>query len=67
MVENPARITHLVASWFREGLCEEAIFNLKLPMKKRYAVVEHNLEVLRITSYNVCYTKLLRCSCSYSA
>lgn len=47
MVENPARITHLVASWFREGLCEEAIFNLKLPMKKRYAVVEHNLEVLK--------------------
>jgi 23S rRNA (cytidine2498-2'-O)-methyltransferase len=47
MVEKPARITHLVAQWFREGCCQEAIFNLKLPMKKRYAEVEHNLAVLK--------------------
>lgn len=47
MVEKPARITHLIASWFREGLCEEAIFNLKLPMKRRYQEVEHNLDLLR--------------------
>ncbi|MBP8219277.1 MAG: 23S rRNA (cytidine(2498)-2'-O)-methyltransferase RlmM, partial [Aeromonas sp.] len=47
MVEKPARVTHLIASWFRDGLCEEAMFNLKLPMKRRYAEVEHNLEVLR--------------------
>ncbi len=47
MVEKPARITHLVASWFREGLCCEAIFNLKLPMKRRYQEVEHNLDMLR--------------------
>ncbi|MBB6054407.1 23S rRNA (cytidine(2498)-2'-O)-methyltransferase RlmM [Tolumonas osonensis] len=47
MVEKPARITHLIAQWFRDGLCQEAIFNLKLPMKKRYAEVEHNLAVLK--------------------
>ena len=47
MVEKPARVTHLIASWFRDGLCEEAMFNLKLPMKRRYSEVEHNLEVLR--------------------
>ena len=47
MVEKPARITHLIAQWFREGHCQEAIFNLKLPMKKRYAEVEHNLAVLK--------------------
>lgn len=47
MVEKPARVTHLIASWFRDGLCQEAIFNLKLPMKKRYAEVEHNLDMLK--------------------
>nr|MBP7980711.1 23S rRNA (cytidine(2498)-2'-O)-methyltransferase RlmM [Tolumonas sp.] len=47
MVEKPARITHLIAQWFRDGHCQEAIFNLKLPMKKRYAEVEHNLAVLK--------------------
>ncbi len=47
MVEKPARVTHLIASWFREGLCQEAIFNLKLPMKKRYQEVEHNLDLLK--------------------
>jgi 23S rRNA (cytidine2498-2'-O)-methyltransferase len=47
MVEKPARVTHLIASWFRDGLCQEAIFNLKLPMKKRYQEVEHNLDQLK--------------------
>lgn len=47
MVEKPARITYLIAQWFRDGHCQEAIFNLKLPMKKRYAEVEHDLAVLK--------------------
>lgn len=47
MVEKPARVTHLIASWFLDGLCQEAIFNLKLPMKRRYQEVEHNLDMLR--------------------
>lgn len=47
MVEKPARITYLIAQWFREDMCQEAIFNLKLPMKKRYAEVEHDLAVLK--------------------
>ena len=25
-----------MATWFREGWCKRAIFNLKLPMKKRW-------------------------------
>jgi 23S rRNA (cytidine2498-2'-O)-methyltransferase len=25
-----------MATWFREGWCRHAIFNLKLPMKKRW-------------------------------
>lgn len=39
MVEKPARIAALVASWFSERWTERAVFNLKLPMKKRVAEV----------------------------
>jgi 23S rRNA (cytidine2498-2'-O)-methyltransferase len=40
MVEQPARIAALVGDWISAGLCRKAIFNLKLPMKKRYEEVE---------------------------
>lgn len=40
MVEQPARIARLVAQWLARGDCREVIFNLKLPMKKRYAEVQ---------------------------
>lgn len=36
MVEQPGRVAHLVGSWLAQGWCRECIFNLKLPMKKRY-------------------------------
>lgn len=36
MVEKPDRVAELVVRWFREGLCRAAIFNLKLPMKRRF-------------------------------
>lgn len=39
MVEQPARIAALVAEWLARGWCRQAIFNLKLPMKKRYESV----------------------------
>ncbi|WP_127477987.1 23S rRNA (cytidine(2498)-2'-O)-methyltransferase RlmM [Sulfurivermis fontis] len=41
MVEQPARIARLVADWLAQGWCRECIFNLKLPMKKRYQEVQH--------------------------
>jgi len=37
MVEKPARVATLVAQWASERWCRHCIFNLKLPMKKRYA------------------------------
>ena len=40
IVEQPSRIAALVAAWIAEGACKRTIFNLKLPMKKRYAEVE---------------------------
>jgi 23S rRNA (cytidine2498-2'-O)-methyltransferase len=40
MVESPSRIARLVAKWIAEGWCRETVFNLKLPMKKRWEEVE---------------------------
>jgi len=36
MVEQPAKVAARMAQWFREGWCRHAVFNLKLPMKKRW-------------------------------
>ena len=36
IVESPSRVAHLAARWIAEGWCRETIFNLKLPMKKRW-------------------------------
>lgn len=39
MVEKPANVARLMAEWIAEGHAVEAVFNLKLPMKKRYEEV----------------------------
>ena len=44
MVDKPARVAALMEKWAIEGWCIEAIFNLKLPMKRRYAEVQQILE-----------------------
>ncbi len=36
MVEQPAKVAARMAKWFAEGWCRHAVFNLKLPMKKRW-------------------------------
>jgi 23S rRNA (cytidine2498-2'-O)-methyltransferase len=36
VVEQPIRVAELVARWIADGDATHAIFNLKLPMKKRY-------------------------------
>lgn len=46
MVEQPIRISKLMAKWLVNGWCREAIFNLKLPMKKRYQEVQLCLNYL---------------------
>ena len=40
MVEKPARVAALVAQWGSGRWCRHCIFNLKLPMKKRYAELQ---------------------------
>lgn len=44
MVEQPSRVAERMATWFREGWCRRAIFNLKLPMKKRWQETRHCLD-----------------------
>ena len=46
MVEKPDRVAELVVRWFREGLCRAAIFNLKLPMKRRFEAWQRARESL---------------------
>lgn len=40
MVEQPRRVAQLAAQWLAQGWCRQCIFNLKLPMKKRYHEVQ---------------------------
>jgi 23S rRNA (cytidine2498-2'-O)-methyltransferase len=43
MVESPRRVAARLAEWFALGWCKHAIFNLKLPMKKRWEETRHCL------------------------
>lgn len=47
IVEQPSRIARLVGQWIALGYCRNVIFNLKLPMKKRYEEVEICREIIR--------------------
>jgi len=49
IVEKPARSTSLIETWLGEGLCREAVVNLKLPMKQRYAEVRRLLDRMEAT------------------
>ena len=46
MAERPLHVSRLIARWFSEGLCSNAIFNLKLPMKKRLNSVQECINLL---------------------
>lgn len=41
MVEQPSRIAALIGQWAAQRWCRQAMFNLKLPMKKRYEELRH--------------------------
>lgn len=46
MIEQPQRVAKLMATWVADGRCKEAMFNLKLPMKKRYESVQGALAII---------------------
>lgn len=47
MIEKPQRVGQLVCDWLINEWCQESIFNLKLPMKKRYETVVEVLEMMQ--------------------
>ncbi|WP_432698635.1 23S rRNA (cytidine(2498)-2'-O)-methyltransferase RlmM [Marinobacterium sp. YM272] len=47
VVEKPARTTAMVIDWALNGWSRNMVFNLKLPMKQRYAEVRNCLERIR--------------------
>ncbi len=46
MIEQPQRVAERMGDWLINGWCQETIFNLKLPMKKRYETVTDILALL---------------------
>jgi len=47
MVEQPIKVAERMATWLREGWCRHTMFNLKLPMKKRWPEVQRCFEAMR--------------------
>jgi 23S rRNA (cytidine2498-2'-O)-methyltransferase len=47
IVLQPSRIAALVGTWLAGGHCMRTIFNLKLPMKKRYTEVQRCEAIIR--------------------
>lgn len=62
MVEQPIRIADLIARWLVNGWCRFTIFNLKLPMKKRYAEVQQCLALIsdKLNAANISHTMQAR-------
>jgi 23S rRNA (cytidine2498-2'-O)-methyltransferase len=53
MVEQPRRIAELISRWLAQGWCRRVIFNLKLPMKKRYEETQRCLDLVRAAAHDV--------------
>lgn len=53
MVEQPRRIATLIAGWLGDNACRYAIFNLKLPMKKRFDEVRLCLGIVGAAATDV--------------
>jgi len=46
MAERPLHVSRLIARWFTSKQCSNAIFNLKLPMKKRLNSVQECINLI---------------------
>lgn len=46
MIEQPQRVAKLMANWVAQEWCVEAIFNLKLPMKRRYESLGEAFDII---------------------
>jgi len=57
MVEKPTKVTNLMIDWAVNAYAKELIFNLKLPMKKRFDSVYECLKMIReeMAKYGISY------------
>ena len=46
MAESPIKVAERMAQWIANDWCSETIFNLKLPMKKRFIEVQKCIELI---------------------
>jgi 23S rRNA (cytidine2498-2'-O)-methyltransferase len=60
MVESPSRVCALAAGWVARGWCREAVFNLKLPMKKRWEEVARAREIVEEAMGGAAYRLRIR-------
>ncbi len=44
IADKPTKVAQLAASWVANGGCRRSIFNLKLPMKKRYQALQEAID-----------------------
>lgn len=58
MAERPLHVSRLIARWFTSKQCRNAIFNLKLPMKKRLNSVQECIHLIeqKLIQANIEYT-----------
>ena len=58
MAERPLHVSRLIARWLTGKQCNNAIFNLKLPMKKRLGSVQECLTLIeqKLTQANIEHT-----------
>lgn len=46
IVDKPKRVSSMIIDWLVGGYCTKTVFNLKLPMKKRYQEVQECLQLI---------------------
>ena len=46
IIDSPKKVASRMATWLSNGWCRYTIFNLKLPMKKRYQEVQECLQLI---------------------
>lgn len=65
IVDKPKKVTALMARWLVNGWCRHTIFNLKLPMKKRYQEVQQCLTILHDELAHAGIEAIIRCKQLY--
>jgi 23S rRNA (cytidine2498-2'-O)-methyltransferase len=60
IVEQPSRIAALMGCWLAEGWCRRAIFNLKLPMLKRYEELQRCRDILEQALHGTAFAGKVR-------